>query len=243
MGVYLDHLEALGNYAVDKKPTNIIHLGDHFDMPSLSDYESPTRKAELKSSAEDDYEAGIYAMELFFEPINKYNRLRKRRGLKAWKPKLTFCLGNHEYRIQRYTDIHTHQRRTHNYDRLELKGFGWDVQPFLKPVEIHGIQYAHYFYNPNTGRAIGGTCLNKLNKLKFSFTMGHQQGKDIAEQYLNNSKTLRGLVVGSFYQHEEEYKGYQANDHWRGAVYKHEVKDGDYDLMELSLNYLLRRWV
>ena len=243
LGVYIDHLEALGNYAVEKQPNTIIHLGDHFDMPSVSMYESPTKKAELQSSLEDDYESGICAMDLFFKPIEKYNKSRKRRGLKPYKPRLEFCLGNHEHRLERYTDINTHQRKSHNYGRFELEKFGWNVNPFLKPINIHGIQYAHYFYAPMTGRAIGGTCLNKLNKLKFSFTMGHQQGKDIAEQYLNNGKTIRGLVAGSFYQHDEEYKGYQANDHWRGAIYKQEVNDGDYCLMELSLNYLIRSWL
>jgi hypothetical protein len=54
---------------------------------------------------------------------------------------------------------------------------------------------------------------------------------------------MRGLIVGSFYQHDEEYKGYQGNNHWRGCIMKHEVKDGNYCLLELSLNYLLRGWL
>jgi hypothetical protein len=49
-------------------------------------------------------------------------------------------------------------------------------------------------------------------------------------------------VAGAFYQHDEEYAGPQGNHYWRGIVYKHEVRDGDYDLMELSLPYLLRAW-
>ena len=32
----IDHLRWAGLYAVDKKPDVIVHLGDHFDMPSRS---------------------------------------------------------------------------------------------------------------------------------------------------------------------------------------------------------------
>ena len=34
-----EHLRWAGQYAVEKKPDVIIHIGDHFDMPSLSTYD------------------------------------------------------------------------------------------------------------------------------------------------------------------------------------------------------------
>jgi hypothetical protein len=49
-------------------------------------------------------------------------------------------------------------------------------------------------------------------------------------------------VAGSFYLHDEEYRGPQANDEWRGIIILNEVKDGSYDLMTLSLDYLRRRF-
>ena len=38
--VDLTHLTALGNFIVHKKPDIIVHIGDHYDMPSLSSYAS-----------------------------------------------------------------------------------------------------------------------------------------------------------------------------------------------------------
>ena len=38
-GVNTDHLEWAGHYAVKMKPDVIVHIGDHWDMPSLSSYD------------------------------------------------------------------------------------------------------------------------------------------------------------------------------------------------------------
>jgi hypothetical protein len=53
--------------------------------------------------------------------------------------------------------------------------------------------------------------------------------------------TLRGLVAGSFYLHDEDYKGPQGNKHWRGMLIKHAVQGGNYNLMEVDIPFLLRR--
>lgn len=241
-GVDLDHLEAAGNYIVDKKPEVIIHLGDHWDMHSLSSYDRGTKKAE-GARYQDDIEAGIEGMTTLLSPINKYNKRRRKQKLKQYKPRQVFLIGNHEQRIERHVNACPELEGKLSYNDFELDKFGWEVYDFLQPVEINGVYYAHYFYNPNTGRPYGGKCSTRLNNIGFSFTMGHQQGRDEAEKPLANGKTLRGLIVGSFYQHEEDYKGPQGNNHWRGCVMKNEVKDGNYCLMELSLDYLRNQWL
>jgi hypothetical protein len=182
-------------------------------------------------------------METLMEPVISYNNIRKKQKMKKYKPRMVFCLGNHEQRIMRHVNAYPELDGKLSYDDFKLQQWGWETHGFLQPVEIDGVTYAHYFYNPMSGNAYGGKASTKLTNIGFSFTMGHAQGKDQAEKYLANGKTIRGLVVGSFYQHEEEYKGPQANDHWRGCIMKHEVHDGNYDIMELSLNYLLREWL
>lgn len=241
-GVKTDHLEAAGNYIVDKKPDVIIHLGDHFDMHSLSSYDRGTKRAE-GARYQEDIEAGLLGMEKLLEPINSYNRLRARNKKKLYKPRMIFNLGNHEERILRHVNSNPELAGKIGFQDLELENFGWEVPAYLKPVEVDGVTYAHYFYNPNSGHPWGGKCSTKINNIGFSFTMGHQQGLDMAMKHLANGRTIRGLVAGSFYQHAEDYKGHQANDHWHGCIMKHEVKDGNYNIMELSLNYLKREWL
>jgi hypothetical protein len=241
-GVAINHLEAAGNYIVDKQPDTIIHLGDHWDMGSLSRYDVGKKSMEGRRY-KDDIDAGKLGMETLLAPLWKYNNKRAKQKLKQYKPRMVFLEGNHENRVTLAAENDPKMYGTLSLDDCQIGKFGWEQYKFLHPVVIDGVSYAHYFYNPNTGHPYGGKASSKLTNVGFSFTMGHQQGKDQAEKYLANGKTIRGLVAGSFYQHIENYKGPQANDHWQGCIVKHEVKDGNYCLMELSLDYLVRKWL
>lgn len=241
-GVPLDHLTAAGNYIVDKQPEVIVHLGDHWDMHSLSSYDKGTKRAE-GARYHQDIEAGLLGMEALLSPIWRYNALRAKQKLKQYRPRMVYLPGNHEERILRHINANPELAGKLSFEDLQLRSFGWEVYDFLEPVVIDGVTYAHYFYNPNTGHPYGGKAPTKLANIGFTFTMGHQQGLDIAMKHLNNGQTIRGLVAGSFYQHDEEYRGPQANIHWNGCIMKHEVHDGNYCLMELSLEYLKRRWL
>jgi len=241
-GVPTNHLEAAGRYIVRHKPDVIIHLGDHFDMHSLSSYDKGTKKAEGANYL-DDIKAGQRAMGELLKPMWEYNRKRKANKKKQYKPRMVFLLGNHENRIARHINANPELDGVLGFHTLKLEVYGWEVQDFLKPIEIDGLTYAHYFYQPMSGHPYGGKATTKLNNVGFSFVMGHQQGLDMAMKHLGNGKTLRGLVAGSFYQHFEDYKGHQANDHWQGCLMLHEVHDGEYCLMELSMNYLMKEWL
>ena len=241
-GLTYEHLRAAGNYILDKKPDVIIHLGDHWDMPSLSEYDKGKKCFEGRRYKE-DIKAGHEGMAELLAPIIAYNQMQKKNKKPQYKPRMVFLMGNHEERIDRAIEKDAILEGTIGYEDLELDKWGWEVVPYREIAEIDGVAYSHFFYNPMTGKPYGGKAHTRLNSIGFSFTMGHQQGKDIAEKHLANGKTLRGLVCGSFYQHAENYKGPQGNHHWRGIIFKHEVANGDYCLLELSLDYLLKKWL
>ena len=224
-----DHLTWIGKYVQEMKPDVFVNIGDFADMESLSSFDVGKKKAEGKRVIKDiDYT--VAAMEKLMKPI-KCN------------PELHLTLGNHEYRINRAIESDAKLDGFLTTDSLQYKSFGWKVYPFLKPVEIDGISYCHYFYNPSTGRPYGGkSIITRINNIGFSFSMGHQQGYQSGIKELNNGRILRGLIAGSGYLHDEDYIGYQGNGHWRGIIVKHEVFDGNYDLMEVSLDYLCRKY-
>jgi hypothetical protein len=127
-------------------------------------------------------------------------------------------------------------------DDLNYSEHGFKVHPFLEVVNLGGISYSHYFVNPASGRPLAGMIETRIKSLGCSFTMGHQQGlkSGMIETFAGRR---RGLIAGSFYLHNEPYRGPQATGEWRGIIVCHEVEgDGDYDLMEVSLNFLCHKY-
>lgn len=236
-GVPTDHIEALGNYIVAKQPEVIILLGDWWDMPSLSSYASAYEKE--GGRLEDDIESGFEGLDRLIGPLEAYNKRRKHK----YKPKMYFITGNHENRLNRYLDAHPELKGLESFEYLKrLKQYGIKVIPFLEPKVLNGISYAHYFYAKLTGRALGGTAQSKLNKLKFSYVQGHVPNLCIAREQLNNGKVIRGLVAGTFCMHKEDFHGPQG-DHWNGVIMLNDVKNGDYSLCEVQLDFLLKHYL
>lgn len=239
-GVPLDHLGWIGEYIVEKKPEVIVHLGDHADMPSLSSYDKGKIQFEGRRYIADIEEANR-AFEYLNDPIVKENKRLAKAKKAAYSPSKDILLGNHEYRIQRAVENSSELDGTIGVHDLNYEEQGWDVHEFLKPVKIDGIYYAHYWYNPNNGRPISGTVENRLKTIGHTFTQGHLQTLMYGLRFVGG-KSQHGLVAGACYLHDEEYKGYQGNAHWRGIIVKHEVDDGSYDPMFVSLDFLCRKY-
>jgi hypothetical protein len=75
-----------------------------------------------------------------------------------------------------------------------------------------------------------------------SAVAGHQQGLQIATGNKADGTLITNIIAGSCYLHDEDYMGPQGNKHWRGVLMLHEVQDGAFDLMPVSLNYLLKKY-
>lgn len=234
-GVATAHLSWIGQYIAeeyDGANLTVIHMGDHFDMPSLSSYDRGKGAMEGRRYSK-DIEAGVKGIELLSEPFAHVPCRR------------VFLTGNHENRIARAAEDNVQMDGivTLDHVRLPLQKLGWEVHDFLEPVTIDGVCYSHYFANPMTGRPYGGQSMDtRLKTVGYSFTMGHQQGLATGMRSLTNGQRHRALVVGSSYLHDEDYLGPQGNHCWRGILVCHQVERGNYDLLEVSLDYLCRRF-
>ena len=100
----------------------------------------------------------------------------------------------------------------------------------------------HYFPNPFSGKPIGGTIVNRLNHIGGTFVQGHQQGFMYAsKQYPDHVK--HGIVCGRFYLTHEHYRPQDVQkSEWNGILVLNQVKDGDFDLMPLRMEYLKRKY-
>jgi hypothetical protein len=234
-GVPLDHLEWAGKYIADRKPDAVIALGDWWDMPSLSSYDAGKKSFEGRMYKA-DIEAGKEGMRLFMAPIKRMKQ----------KPRLVFLIGNHEQRVERAVESDRKLEGTIGYHDFQLEKDGWEVYPFLQVAVIDQIAYSHFFPRAASGSIMqtkrgAPNAKDQLKREGRSCTAGHQQGIDIAALPLGG-KLQWGLIAGSFYQHQENYLSPQGNDHWRGLVVKHEVNEGTYCPMLVSIDYLRRRY-
>lgn len=228
-GVPTDHLYWAGRYIAEKTPDVVVHLGDHWDFPSLSSYEKPGSAYFEGKRVKADIEAGNRGLE------------RLEAGMGGFRPKRKVLIrGNHEDRLRRALNDEPRLEGLVGYDQLNDVALGWEVVDFLVPIEIDGLWLAHYFANPMTGRPYSGNPETMLKNVGHSFVQGHQQGLRVARRELATGQVQRALIAGSFYEHQEDYLGAQGNKHWRGILVLNEVSDGSYDLTEVSLNYLKR---
>lgn len=241
-GVPTAHLSWIGRYLVDQfagQDVTVIHLGDHWDMESLSSYDKGKKASEGRRYKE-DIKAGNDGFSLLCQPLADFNKGRKPEN--QWWPDRHFLIGNHEERIARAVNDEAQLEGALSYDDFNAKEWGWKVHDFLEPFWRDGVAYSHYFYNPNTGRPYSGENLAlRLKTIGHSFTMGHQQGLNIATRAVGKGRHC-GLVCGTSYLHDEKYLGPQGNSYWRGIAVKHQVEDGAYDPMLVSLDYLCRRY-
>lgn len=247
-GVPLEHLTAAGNYIADKKPDVIVHLGDHWDMPSLSNF---TQKGSLEWEGlryKEDIEAGQEGMEALLGPLWKEQR-KLRLGHRArYRPLMIYCTGNHDpaVRCERFIKGDPRLAGLMAGEDAQIEKFGWDVYDFLDIVKIEGIAFSHYFVNPHSAKKspLGGMIDTQLKNCGFSFVQGHTQGLKTGKHFLSDGTCRMGIVAGSFYQHDEDYMGPQGNaSHWRGCIMLNEVNEGGADVCELSLNYLMKEWL
>lgn len=245
-GVPVDHLWWIGQYVVDQfagRPNvKLIHLGDHPDMPSLSSYDKKGgTKMEGRRYVE-DIEAANDGWDCLNTPLHQFNRVRVRNGRDEWLPERHYLRGNHDDRITRAAESDAQLEGLVSLDDLNIADWGWTVHDYLFPVLIDGVWYAHFFANPMTGRAYSGQSMDlRLKTIGHSFSMGHQQGLLWGRRETIGGG-MCGLVAGSCYLHDEDYKGPQGNGHWRGIVVCHQVENGEYDPMFVSLDYLCRRY-
>lgn len=223
-------LRIIAKHICDVKPKHVIQLGDHWDMPSLSQYDKGKKSHRVKTYMK-DIVAGNLAMEEFWQIIKK-----------NWKNFESECdwvilQGNHEDRRKKALEYGPDEL----IDLMEQLTFDYahwsKVVPFLEVTKIKGIEFSHYFQNDGSARPIG-TARQLLMKRHVSCIAGHKQGFDYAEQLMGSDKTIQSLIVGSSYYHDEGYKTH-TNHHWRGIVILYNLENPNgFDYARYSLDVL-----
>lgn len=240
-GLDFSFLSNIGKYAVDMKPDIIVHLGDFADMPSLSSHDRPGSKSMEGLRYKADIKSAKDAMKLVMQPIRAEQERLRVHHKPRWNPELIMLYGNHENRINKAIHNDPKLEGLISLDDLEYEKYGWKTVPFLEPAIIEGIAFCHYFVSGVMGNPCT-TARALLTKHHQSCIAGHQQGRDIAYGKRADGSEMTAIICGSCYEHDEHYLNHQTNNHWRGLYILHDVKDGSFDEMPVSLKYLRKRY-
>jgi hypothetical protein len=235
-GQSVKYLENIGKYIAEKQPEVIVCIGDFADMPSLSSYDVGKKAFEGRT-----YKADVNAvhkgMEALLRPIWKLQERQRKAKKRAYNPRMILTLGNHEDRIDRAIENDRKLEELISIEDLQYEQYGWEVYDFLDVVVVDGIAYSHFFASGVMGRPV--TSANSLLTRKhMSCFAGHQQGRQIAYARRADGREITAIIAGSCYEHNEDYLNHQGNQHWRGFYVLHEVHDGAFDEMAVSLNYV-----
>jgi hypothetical protein len=227
-GVRLDHLQWVGNYIAEKKPDVVVCIGDFADMESLSKFDLGTIRGENKR-LQKDLDVARKAMDMLMAPIKM---------VEGYRPELHLTMGNHEERLNRFANEHPYLEEVVGTHMLRYEEWGWKVHPFLKPVNIDGVDYAHYFISGTMGRPASSARVMR-NKRTRSAIMGHVQQTEVDFDPLSHQWFI---FCGLCCLHDEEYLGPQGNNHRRQILVLHEVEDGRFDPMFVSLRFLEKQY-
>lgn len=229
-----DHFDWIGQAIRDYEPDVVVHLGDHWDMPSLSVWSGPGSLEREGARYTADIDAGNAALARLHDAMGGYKPKRK-----------VILRGNHCQRIERAVAADPRLKGALSYDHFNDRELGWSPVDYNGStpgiIDIEGVQFSHYFANPMTSKPIGGTAAYKLAAIGAPYVMGHVQGYDIGTRQYATGRVIRGIVAGSCYLVDENYRG-NANTHFRGVVVLNQVKSGDFSEMPLTLEYLCQKY-
>lgn len=234
-----DRAEWLGKLIVDIRPDVIVNVGDNADMSSLSSYDKGLRHFYGKNYRE-DINAHLDFEEKVWTPIKK---------LKKKLPLRVYCVGNHDYRIERALDKSPELQGAMSMKDLQLDHFYDEVVPYEgygSPglIEVDGIGYAHYVISGVSGKPLSAQHLGfqLLQKRHKSTTVGHQHVMSYDSQPLAQDKFIHGLALPCMTDYPVDWAG-MINGLWnRGVIIKRNVEDGDYDMEYISLKRLKKEY-
>lgn len=237
----LRYFRAFGEAILDHRPDVVIFIGDWWDMSSLSTYDKGGSLKAVGKNYQADCVAGNDAMALTWLPVDEYNSRKKILKEKQYKPRKVFCMGNHEYRIQKFINDNPTLLGTIGYHNLRLGGF--EVYEFLTPVVIDGVQYVHYVKNKNSNYP-KASAKATVEQTHMSTVQGHKPGLDVHVSWSSRTgRNVWSIINGSSYIEDEDYRTGGGNDHWRGIAVLDDVIDGDFSPNFISMDKLINDYL
>ena len=245
----LRRFQALGNFIVEQRPTNIVQGGDFLSLDSLSFYDRNKRGKMEGRRFKKELDTGREAVNALMEPLNTLQSKLKMGKRKIYDPKRYWLLGNHEDRFYRYLEGNPELIGVVSItEGIGVEENGWEVIPYREYVYINGVGFTHVPMN-GLNKPIGGVYA--LRKAALGHAQSIVYGHSHKLAYVTESR--KGIVdektavlnVGGFFEGVPEYAiGSDAVPNWwMGVVMINHRQGMNWDFQTISLETLLEEYL
>ena len=222
----------LGNLIVEEKPDVIVQGGDFSSVSSLSKWDRDNRKRMEHRRYTKDMAAGSDAVDKLFTPLRREQVRQRRNKEKLYRPKVVWIDGNHEYWVDRYTDMNLEMDGVLNIQRdLEIptelfssyKYIPWLQEGMPSVHSEEGILFTHAPRNRGgviSSKYLAARSLCDAFEADAVFGHSHRFAVDSIRRVDKHGSyiTHRAISGGCFFDEEPQYAKGNANDYWRGVI-------------------------
>lgn len=225
---------SLGKYANDKKPNNIVFMGDFCNFDSLSSFDAGKEASHGKKYKE-EIKTGRDALKLFKDQLDE-----------DYKPRLCFLGGNHdEGRIEKYIETHPLLRgHLDIQEDLRLGELGFEYIPYKRFLEIQGVLFTHAVMNAANTPVSGKSVMSIIASLTAkSIVVGHHHRFEAMSYYRHGADDVHQvLLCGLFSEETSDYADGAANSYSRCIVMLHHYAPGRFDIDQISIQRLKAKY-
>jgi predicted MPP superfamily phosphohydrolase len=224
----ISRFACLGKLANERKPDNIIFMGDFLNMDSLSSWDAGKEASHGKRYKE-DIKSGYEALQLFLKQL-------------TYKPNLVFLSGNHDsQRIEKYIESHPMLRGHMDLQEdLRLKELGFTYVPYKKFYEVEGTLFTHAIMSAANTPVSSKNIMPLISSLVAkSVVVGHHHRLESANFFRFHADDIQQVLIsGIFSESTEKYAEDAANAYWRGCCILTHWKYGRFDTEQISIERL-----
>lgn len=220
------------------RPDNIVVLGDFVSLDSLSHWDQDKPLIMENRRYHRDIEAGLDALELMTRPMKTLQEKQRRNKEKIYRPRMVWCHGNHENRLERYLEKipELHGQLSIEAD-LELAHFGFtEIVPYKEFAEIEGSWFTHAVMNGAGAPAQGKYAVFRAGELcSKSVVFGHLHRKEMVNFRRHGSPLIQVVSAGAFFDETPDYSKGANSARWFGTLLLHHTGEGTFDIDEYSM--------
>lgn len=221
--------EVVSNCIVDRKPDNIVQIGDFQSLDSISFHNHGRPKLQEGKRLAEDLASGREAYETMMKGLNDIRKKQGRNKKRKYSPNLYWINGNHEYRVSRFLEQQpVIEGLLDPYDLLGVQKDGWTIADYRDYVTIEGTMFTHVPLNPRSGNPIGGqyVALRAAHMSQHTVVFGHTHTRTVMA-FTRNDPTIQagghrveGITVGCWLDHWPEYMAHNTRtcDWWEGLT-------------------------